>query len=58
LDEPKVISNQVSGLGIERTKKLIISQIDDQNKVIKNSFTDIQSLKTNAEQMVRIILFI
>ncbi len=52
LEEPKYVPNQVSGLGIERTKNIIISQIDDQNKAIKGSFTDIQSLKANAEQMV------
>jgi hypothetical protein len=52
IEEPKYVPNQVSGLGIERTKNIIISQIDDQNKAIKGSFTDIQSLKANAEQMV------
>lgn len=47
---------EVVGLGIERTKNLIISQINDQNSSIKNSFSDIASLKVNAEQMVKFLI--
>jgi len=44
----------VTGLGLERTKNLIMTQHKENREVISGSFTDIQSLKGNAKQMVKL----
>jgi hypothetical protein len=49
---PKSSGYEVTGLGFERTKNIIISQMKENKEVISGSFTDIQSLKANAQQMV------
>jgi hypothetical protein len=43
---------QVSGLGLERTKNIIRSQMQGNTDLISGSFSDINSLKTNAQQMI------
>jgi len=42
----------VGGLGLERTKNLIMTQLNEQKEIISGSFSDLQSLKDNAHQMV------
>jgi len=44
--------SEVTGLGMERTKNLIMTQMKENKDVISGSFTDIQSLRGNAQQMV------
>ena len=48
------IKQDIGGLGLERTKNLIMTQLNEQNEIISGSFSDLQSLKDNAHQMVKL----
>ena len=52
-NEPKPSVSYVSGLGLERTKNIINTQLNDQNQMIIGSFTDLESMKLNAKLMVQ-----
>jgi hypothetical protein len=51
-DSPEIKTLQVSGLGLERTMNIIRSQHKENTDLISGSFSDITSLKTNAQQMI------
>ena len=43
---------KATGLGIDRVKNMMRGKFENQKKLIEGSFTDINSLKQNAEQMI------
>lgn len=45
---------QVTGLGIDRVKNMMRGKLDTQQKMIQGSFSDINSLRQNAEIMIQI----
>jgi hypothetical protein len=47
-----MINSNITGMGLERTKNIIMNQIQENTNMISDSFSDINSLKTNAQQMV------
>ena len=53
---PNYITPQpkVTGLGMDRVKNMVRGKLETQNRIIQGSFTDIHSLRQNAEQMIAI----
>lgn len=45
-------NSSVGGLGIERTKNLMMQKMKNESQLISGSFSDIQSLRTNAQAMI------
>jgi hypothetical protein len=45
-------SVQVVGMGLERAKNIIRTQMQENTELISGSFSDIGSLKSNAQQMI------
>ena len=45
---------KVTGLGIDRVKNMMRGKLENQKQMIEGSFTDISSLRQNAEQMIMI----
>ena len=45
---------KATGLGIDRIKNMMRGKLENQRQMIEGSFTDINSLKQNAEQMIMI----
>ena len=45
---------KVGGLGMDRVKNMVRSKLSAQNQIIQGSFSDIGSLRQNAEQMIAI----
>ena len=45
---------KVTGLGIDRVKNMMRGKLENQKQMIQGAFTDIDSLRQNAEQMIAI----
>ena len=45
---------KVTGLGIDRVKNMMRGKLENQKQIIQGSFSDINSLRQNAEQMIAI----
>ena len=45
---------KVTGLGMDRVKNMVRGKLENQQKMIAGAFTDITSLRQNAEQMISI----
>ena len=45
---------KVTGLGMDRVKNMMRGKLETQNQMIQGAFTDINSLRQNAEQMIAI----
>ena len=45
---------KATGLGMDRVKNMMRGKLENQNQMIKGAFTDINSLRQNAEQMIAI----
>jgi hypothetical protein len=39
-------------MGLERTKNIVMTQIKENTEMLSGAFSDINSLKANAQQMV------
>jgi hypothetical protein len=50
-------ATEVTGMGLERTRNIIMTQMKENREVISGSFTDMQSLKGNAQQMVSYYIY-
>ena len=45
---------KATGLGMDRVKNMMRDKLENQNRMIQGAFTDIHSLRQNAEQMIAI----